>query len=356
VTLGKLLAAEDLRALRHGELVGSLSLVGLLSAPASQQHDPPAWRALSNLISADWQADAGLPSPTSWWGPRRSDAKLLAGRGLTAGSSSAAGNLAITSAVAGVAAAIRPRLVLEQAGAIRQEVSGQVDAVALEWSGGSGAWVNESVDVPTPALSLTGGASLPKTAGCFIEISRRLLLQAEAVEQVVAAELARLVAGTVEGGLINGSGVGAEPLGLLLTPGATAVSFAAATPTYAELVEMVEAYFDNDGDPDAAAWLMSPVDFTDLLTVTQAAGTGQYAAQLVGGSRYVLGIRAYLSNHVPAGQVILCDPRNLLITYWRAPLLIVNPYALDTSGGVRLTVLNDVNITVRHRPQLVIGG
>jgi HK97 family phage major capsid protein len=357
VSIAQLNAAADLRSLRHADVIGGLTITALLNAPVARRHDVPVWRSLSNLIGSEWATEMGLPSPTSWWGPRRCDVRALVGsRSMSVGSTPAAGDLAISSAVAAIAEAIRPRLVLERAGAIRQEVGGVVDATAPEWSGGSGAWVAEGVEVPGAAVTVSAGTATPKTAGAYIEVSRRLLKQAEAIEADLGAELRRLVAGTVEAGLIAGSGSEAEPLGLIETPGATAVAFTSATPTYAELVEMTAAYYDSDGDPDSAAWFVNPADFTDMLSVSEASGTGQYAGQIVAGNRYIIGIRAYLTNHVPAGKAILTDPRNLLITYWRAPLLITNPYALDTSGGQRLTVLNDVDITVRHRPQLIIGG
>ena len=357
MSIQQLNAAADLRKLRHADVIQGLTLGSLLTAPVTNHHDVAVWRSLSNLIGAEWITEAGLPSPTSWWGPRRCDVRALVGsRAMSVGNTPAAGDLAISSAVAAIAEAIRPRTVLERAGAIRQEVGGVVDATAPEWSGGSGAWVAEGIDVPSAAVTVTSGTATPHTAGAYIEVSRRLLKQVLSIEADLAAELRRLVAATVEAGLINGSGSQAQPPGILNTPGATAVPFAGATPTYAELVAMAEAFYDNDGDPDAAAWFVNPADFTSLLAVTQASGTGQYAGQIVAGNRYILGTRAYLTNHIPAGKAILTDPRSLLITYWRAPLLITNPYALDTSGGQRLTVLNDVDITVRHRPQLIIGG
>ena len=272
------------------------------------------------------------------------------------GTAASAANLGITSAVAAIAEAIRPRTVLERAGAIRQEISGVVDAVAPEWANGSGAWIGEGQDAPDAGLSVTSGAALPRTAAASITLSRRLVKQAEGIEADLAAEVRRIVAGVVEGGFFNGSGIGLEPTGILQTPGAVAVPFAGATPTYAELVSMASAYYDADADPDRATWFMSPSTFIALLNVTQAAGTGQYAGAIVSGNRFVLGIRCYVTNHVPSGKAILVDPSSILLSYWRAPIITTNPYSLDTSGAVRLTVIDDCDLLVRHRSQLIIGG
>jgi hypothetical protein len=59
---------------------------------------------------------------------------------------------------------------------------------------------------------------------------------------------------------------------------------------------------------------------------------------------------------MPTGKVILTDPKNITLIYWRAATLLTNPYSLDTTGAVRLTCMNDVDLLVRHRSQLVIGG
>lgn len=284
--------------------------------------------------------------------------RLLAGaRGLSAGSATAGGNLAITSAVGAIAAAVRPRTILEAAGAQRVELSSVVDYVQPEWTSGAGAWLGEGADAPEASTLAVGtGNATPKTAGAVVDISRRMMKQSEAIESQVAAEMARLVRGVVEDGAFNGTGSLNQPLGLLATPGATAVSFAGAVPTYAELVSMAEAYYDNDADPLAGAWFLNPATFAALLEVERVSASGRYAATIEAGVPYVMGLRAWPTAYMPAGKVILCDPGNVTLTYWRAATLLRNPFVLGTTGAVRLTVLNDVDLVVTHRPQLIIGG
>lgn len=356
MSTSRLLAAADLRSLPYAEAVQGFSLTGLICTSSSTGENA-SWRALSNLIGSEWEADRGLRNRHAYWGPRASDARALGGRRtMTTGNAAAAGDLAIGSALLSLAASLRPQLVLERAGAVRREVGGVIDAVTTEWSGaGTGYWVGEGVDVQEPALTVVSGAITPRTCGAVMHISRRLAKQSAEIEGEVTAELRRLVAGTVEAAAFAGSGVESEPLGLINTPGATTVATAGAVPTYAELVDIVDAYHAADGDPDAAVWFVNPQDFTALMEVTVASGTGIYAAT-IGQFRYILGVRAYLTRHVPAGTVILTDPRNITMTYWRAPEVIRDNYTLDFTGSIRIVVFNDVNLSVRHRPQLVIGS
>lgn len=355
MSISQLIAADDLRKVRYGEKITGLAFASLLQASAASGYDNSAWRSISNLLQCEWADQVGLSSPTAWWAPRRRDARALGARGMTAGSTTNGGDLAISTAALAVAAATRPLTVLEQAGALRTELSGVVDAVLPEWVGGSGYWVAEGQEVGDAALTVAGGSATARTAGATLTLSRRLVQQADAIEQSVAAELQRLVRGTVEAAFINGPGTESQPLGLIQTPGATAVPFAASLATYAELKAMVKAYYDADAAPDAARFLVNPATFADLLTVAESAGSGQYAATITSG-RQILGIPALLTNHCPAGKVLLMDPANVSTFFWRAPQVIINRFADDRSGAVRLTCLNDCALLVQRREQLVIGG
>ena len=77
---------------------------------------------------------------------------------------------------------------LELAGAQRQEVSGVNDFVQPEWTGGAGAWVGEGADVPEGStLGVGTGSGRPHTAGCYVEVSRRMMKQAASIEAQIAA-------------------------------------------------------------------------------------------------------------------------------------------------------------------------
>lgn len=359
MSLSLLNAAADLRRLSHQQLVEGLSFGALISANASANYDPPAWRSLSNLIGEGWP-ERGLSARHAWWGPRQSDAKALAGnRSLSAGSTANGGNTVIASAVASIASALRPRLTLEIAGAQRVEVAGVADYVAPQWNetGLVGTWIAENSDAGSAALSVQTVAVTPKTTGVTLEVSRRFVQNAIASEAVLTAEIRRQVGGIVESAFFTGSGTEQQPLGLLLTPGAVAVPFAGAVPTYAEVCDCLDGYYASSADPTAATAFLHPSTFVALMEVQQGSGTGTYAASVAAGNRYLLGgVPAQITSHMPAGRLLICDPRKIQTVYWMAPQIVVNRYALDTSGGVRFTILSEVNVAVQHVSQLVVGG
>lgn len=358
MSITALTAAADLKKQRYSDLVTQISLAAVLQAGAAENYDCPAFRALSNLIGSEWP-DVGLPS-YAWWLPRRGDGRRLFGRAMTAADAAGGGNTVVSASVQTVAAAARPFTVLDRAGASRFEVSNTADSLLPEWnpSSGAGYWLQEGQAVTATSLSLLSGVASPKTCGVSTTISRRLLLQAPTAEPQILAELQRLVAVTIETGIWTGTNTNGQPLGILSTPGVETVAFANATPTYTELVEMFEAYADNNGDPGAMTFFLHPKMLSALMTQEVASGTGQFVAGCIHGPRQVslFGIPVFPTQCIPEGKVVLCDPSNLAIVFWRAPQLISNPFALDTQGGRRLTILNDLDIVVRRRNQLVIGG
>jgi HK97 family phage major capsid protein len=335
------------------------SITSMLKASKTDNYNDAACRALSNMIQQQW-IDHPLSSPTAYWAPTRSFARGMFGgkRDLSAGGgASTGGNYVAHGAVENVAAATRPLLVLQRAGARMHEVTGLESLTIPAWdSSAAGYWVAEKEAVTAADLTITSGSATPHTAGAQITVSHRLLNQAQDIEMQLTAELGRIVATTVETGLWQGLGNDNRPLGILHTPDAQTVNFAAARPTYAELVSMVDKYFDNGGDPSLMTFFCHPSTLSGLMTTEVAAGTGNFTAACIHGPRQIslFGVPVFPTACITEGDVVLCNPADIHVVYWRSPQIIVNPY-VSTSLDRRLTILNDVDVVVNRRHQLVIG-
>ena len=336
------------------------SLVSMLKASTTDKHNDAACRALSNLIQAKWPGSP-LSSPTGYWAPTRHFAKSMFGgkRDLSVGGgATTGGNLVAHGAVLTVAAATRPLLVLQRAGAQMHEVTGLESLTIPSWDeSAAGYWVSEKVAVTAAELTITSGSATPRTAGAQITVSHRLLNQAQDIESQLTAELGRIVATTVETGLWQGTGGNDHrPLGILNTPDTQTVNFGAATPTYAELVSMVDKYFEQGGDPSLMTFFCHPATLAALMTTEVSASTGNFVAACVHGPRQIslFGVPVFPSACITEGDVVLCNPADIHIVYWRSPQVIVNPY-VGVAGDKRLTILNDVDVVVNRRHQLVIG-
>ena len=258
-----------------------------------------------------------------------------------------------------VADAARPPLLLEQIGAVRLEVS-ETGPVSLPiWSAGAGSgWVAE--DAPAAQLQSTVRSveASGRMAAARLAISRRLQLQADAVEDAILRELRSAVASTVESGFLAGIGAESQPLGLLSTPGAASVAWGAATPTYGELMDMLAAFAAADGDLDSAAILMHPTTLTGAMEAEISAGSGTTAISWIDGAGRFAGVRCYPTRNLPAEKALLFDPATIRTVYWGAPQLVVDRVSngKSLSGAADLIVFNLCDIAVLHPAQIVVGS
>jgi hypothetical protein len=258
-----------------------------------------------------------------------------------------------------VADAARPPLLLEQIGAVRLEVS-ETGPVSLPvWSAGAGSgWVAE--DAPAAQLQSTVRSieASGRMAAARLAVSRRLQLQADAVESAVLAELKAAVADTIESGFLNGSGAESQPLGLIRTPGSASVAWGAATPTYGELMNMLAAFAAADGDLDSAALLLHPTTLTGAMEAEISAGSGTTAISWIDGAYRFAGVRCYPTRNIPSGKALLLDPATIRTVYWGAPQLVVDRVSngKSLSGAADLIVFNLCDIAALHPAQIVVGS
>lgn len=336
-------------------------LGSMVSAPAVDGHECSQARALSNLIGQQWLDHSPLNG--GYWMPRRSDARHLFGRDLSvSGPTANGGNLAAMTSVMAVAEATRPLTVLQRAGATVMEVANVESVLIPAWDeDANGYWVKEGQAVTAAGLAITSGTATPKTAGATMTLSRRAVLQMDAIEAQVTAELRRIVAGTLEAGFWSGNGFAgdAAPMGIINTPGTQTKAFAAAVPTYSELVAMADLYFDNGGDPSAMVFFCHPGTLSALMTQEVATGSGSFVAGFIHGVRQVslFGVPVYPTKHITEGVVVLCNPGDVYLLFWRAPQLNIARTGGNRSitGEVQITVLNDADVVVSRRHQMVIG-
>lgn len=267
---------------------------------------------------------------------------------------SSGGNL-IADSVAAVAAATRPQIVLEAIGAERIEIAGE--SVALpRWNGGTGGWIVEGAEAPQLATTVSSVELHPRGAAARISISRKLRVQGEDIEAQIQAELSRAVRNVVEGGLIAGTGTNGEPLGLLNTTGRQTTTFSGATPTFAELMAMVELLGDANHGAEDAAFLVHPSDLATLLSTEKATNSGQMIAEHVSGSYRIAGIPVASSSHVTEGSHVLCIPNAIKLGFFGSPIVTADPYRNLTTGAVEVVVINFVDVGVQDSSSLVIGS
>jgi len=380
--LGRGLSVEQFR----GELLNEIeSKQALDIAPLSQEVKPKEQRAYSlgalvrAQVSGNWK-DAGLERemhdeivrrtgkesqgfyvPDFAW---RSGVMTTAATGAISGESITADFVPTVQRGDLFIEALRARQVLGGLGA--NYMGGLTNRIRIpKLAGAQAAFVEEAGDVSDQSQADSSVNLQPRTFGAFVEISRLLAMESiPSVEQVVRNDLLNSMADRLEYYAINGSGSGGQPTGLLNTSGVGNLDISAdgsvADLTWADLVTLVKMVEEANGviNPNALGWLSHPAVKAKMASTAKVASTDSIML-LNEPWNAIYGYGAAFTSNVPtnldpgdggndASAIVFGDYSQMMIGLFNQPSILVNPYAGDKSGTVRITVLQDVDVAVRN--------
>jgi HK97 family phage major capsid protein len=244
---------------------------------------------------------------------------------------------------------LRAALVIRQLGArVLNGLTGNVEIPKLKASGASG-WVAENAALSSSDHQFEKVGMTPKHAGALTEFSRNMLQQTSPdIESLVRADFAAILAEAVDRAAIQGGGAD-EPNGILQTSGVAETAYATDYQTTAanmigaldvSNVSTSRAFLasnslradilkQNDGDglpkPVSAQFHNEPVTFNGLLPTDLGAGNDEAA-------------------------IIYGDFSDVLIGYWSAFDILVNPYETNaySKGNILVRAMLTCDVAVRH--------
>ena len=288
-------------------------------------------------------------------------------RTLTSGDATYAGDLIATDLIPNLIELYRNKIMVKAAGA--QVWGGLVGNVAIprQTAAATGYWVNAlDTTVITGATTQTVDqvTMTPQVYGAYTEMTRALLLQASIdVENFVQNDLAAVIARGIDAAALYGRGHTTyfEPTGIAATGSVSAVSIGGngGAPTWAKMVEMETAIATYNADVDKMAYMMNAKTRGTLKSTPKVA---TYSASMIwndqAGNTPLNGYPVFVTNQCRStltqvsgtslSEIFFGNWADLIIGNWGTLDILVNPYALDTSGGVRITALQDVDVAVRH--------
>ena len=249
---------------------------------------------------------------------------------------------------------LRNSSVLDQAGATT--LTGLQGNIAIPRQSGSASayWLSEGGSPTESQQAIQQVSMIPRTCGAFTDISRKLLIQSSIdVETMVRNDIAKVIALEIDRAALYGTGSSNEPLGLHNTSGIGSESITANNPTFAQVVNM-------ESDVAAANALMGNLSYVTNATIRGAmkvrakdSGSGLF---LWDGNNTVNGYNAYMSNQVEAGDIFFGNWSDCIIGYWSSLDLLVDPYTHSSSGTIRITALQDVDVAFRHAASFSLGA
>lgn len=250
----------------------------------------------------------------------------------------------------------------EQLGA--EVLTGLVGNISIPKGGSiSGGWVAEGSNVAKKNPTFGQITATPHTYGAYVDITRKLLLQSSVNVQAKVLEwLMYACAAGIETAAFQGAGTSGAPTGLCTALNAAATAWSNA-PTFDKIVDLVAATKTANsykpsmkfvGNSGVWAKLAKTRDYEVL---TDGAQTPKNVGAIGGSVRLldtatnkVIGRDFVEANLMPNAKLLFGDFTQLAVCLWSGTDIIVDPYANDTNGGLRLVALQDSDILIK-RPE-----
>ncbi|MDH1634697.1 phage major capsid protein [Aeromonas caviae] len=223
---------------------------------------------------------------------------------------------------------------------------GNVD-IPRQTGGATAYWLGEGEDAQEGTPTIGQLELSPKTLGAYIDITRRLLMQSSMdAEGLVRRDLVNAMAQAIDFAGYYGSGAGNQPRGIKNYTGINAVDFAAALPTFEELVAMESAIAADNADIGQMGYIGNAA-FRGHCKTKPKFGTGTESTIWEPGNT-INGYNTEISNQIAAGDVFFGNFADMLIGMWGGLDLTVDPYSLSKSGGLRIVAFQDVDFVLRR--------
>ena len=242
---------------------------------------------------------------------------------------------------------LRNQASVMQAGA--RMLPGLVGNVAIpkKTAASTGAWISTEGGAASESEPTFGTVSLtPKNIGAFTDMTRQLILQSTpAIEALVRDDLTQALALAIDKGALEGTGLSGQPTGILNTVGVNKpTNFAAAVPTFAEMVALESAVAEDNALMGNLAYITDAATYGGLKTKSKDTGSGMFVIE----NGQANGYRVIRSQQATAGNVYFGNFQDCLIGMWSGLDLTVDPYTASTTGTVRIVALQTVDVAVRH--------
>ena len=236
-----------------------------------------------------------------------------------------------------------------------QGLSGDVK-IPRKSAASTAAFVSSEGGAASESEMTVGSVTMtPKTLGLFTDISRQMLIQSSMdIEALVRDDLAQGIATAIDAAGLEGSGSSGNPTGILNTTGVnTVTNFAAANPTFSEVISLETAVANSNALMGNLSYILPSAMYGSLRTTEKATGTAQFVVE-PGGT--IAGYNAIVSNQGTAGNLYFGNFSDLLLGFFGGVDIVVDTMTGSTSGTVRVVALSSVDVAVRHAASFAFGN
>lgn len=227
------------------------------------------------------------------------------------------------------------------------------------------AWIAEGAPITRTDQAYDSVTLTPKGVSAGTTITLQALLQTSPdVEALTRTDIAKVIALAIDAACINGTGAGAQPLGILNTAGIGSFAMGANGAALADvdpLVELETLVADSDADVETMSYLTNARVVGQMKKLKTTTGEYLFSSKDRDLPTAILGANGYdlfRSNQVPKtlskgtsvnvlSAMLFGDWSSLLIGEWGALNLQVDPYTSGI-GNINIDALQFVDAGVRH--------
>tara|TARA_R110002096_G_scaffold52727_4_gene137604 strand:+ start:1272 stop:3218 length:1947 start_codon:yes stop_codon:yes gene_type:complete len=219
----------------------------------------------------------------------------------------------------------------------------------------SAGWIATEGAAAAESEMTTGSVTMsPKVVGAFTDATRLLLGQSSlSIENLIRDDLAKGIAQAIDVGGLMGSGSSGQPTGIRNTSGINTSTFAAANPTWAEIVGLESDIAADNALLGNLRYICTPSEYGTMKVTSKDTGSGQF---IVSPDGRVNGYDVIRSQAVTSGDFYFGNFADLLIGFFSGLDLTVDPYSLSTTGSVRIVALQNMDIAVRHPESFILAN
>jgi len=224
-------------------------------------------------------------------------------------------------------------------------------------AGASAGWVSSEGGATSESEMTLATVSLtPKTLGAYTDVTRQLLIQSsEDVDRLIRDDLTTAIAIAIDKAALEGSGSSGQPTGILNQTGVnTVTNFAAANPTFAEVVTLQTAVSEDNALLGNLSYIVPPAMYGALKTTEKATNTAQFVVENDGS---IAGYNAIVSAQCTAGNLYFGNFADCLVGFFGSGVdIIVDTSTGATAGTQRIVALQSVDVAVRHAVSFAFGN
>ncbi len=227
---------------------------------------------------------------------------------------------------------------------------------------GTAYWLGENGSPTTSSQAIDQVALTPNTLGAYTDLTRQFVEQTSLdAEAFVRDDLARVLAIEIDRAAFAGDGTSNAPTGLLHISGIShnVRSGPGSALSWDDVVGMETAVAAADADMGNLSYVTNTKVRGLLKTTLRSNVAG--AKYIWDDNNTINGYPAFAGNNIPSNNgpegseahgsnssIIFGDFSSLVVAMWGGLDIMVDPYTLSSSGGVRIVALQDIDIKVRH--------